>query len=221
MTMTTALQHFSQPHFEELARSENAKASTFSPAAVHVSFPDMLPSVCAKVFRSGAVHVTGCKCPLEFVCVVDTICGGRAYIDAFQVVMINVNVTFARALNIYEVAEEARRRRIFCEQPPRPPSVLLKNNNTTIMLYKTGKAVFTTKKDLSDMAAAYVFFMDLVVADPSKFFGEPAVSDLPHWTHLVHTGMPGLMHTHVPCRCLQKTCDLCTKLGNEFSLLQL
>ena len=224
MTLTAKLIGFTDAHFESLKTSTvlKTKPSTFSSAAVHVSFPDLLPSICVKAFRSGSLHVTGCHSPLEFVFVVDCIAqtlDGHTYIDDFKMVMANVNITLPRALRIYEVAEETRRRLIFTEQHRRPPNVLLKFEHTTTMMYGTGKIVFTTKKDVRHIGEIYDLLMALLSSSPAHFFGDPVYpSEVPHWTVLVNTGMPGLLHTHPPCRnvCIS-SCNLCSKHGNAFS----
>lgn len=196
--------------------------SSLKLTSVHV------PSVSIKLFKNWSVHVTGCKCQVEFACVLMELCAlasaamkTTVTVQSFDLVMVNLNVSMAQGFIITKIAQEVRKRGVFAEQPERPPSCTIKSGSATVMIYKTGKIVFSarTAKAIADMYAFIYDVLETTASESIEPFSETTKkrnSGKYFWAQLVHAAMPGVLHTHVPCTFLFPGCLACLLHGNCF-----
>jgi len=193
--------------------------SDFSNSTVRLA-TSTLHSVVAKLFTHGSVQVSGCKNHIECVHVLQSMCqlldaaypGGEQHrtFEGIRVTMFNMNISNEFGVSLTTFAREARSRGMYAEQPERPPSCILRVKEgavqTTAMVYKTGKIVLSTKTT-EQCLAMFTFIYAILNECPATT--EVLSDDVKarsagrfHFTQLIESGMPGTLHTHLPCTSL-------------------
>jgi TATA-box binding protein (TBP) (component of TFIID and TFIIIB) len=222
----------------ELAESSeffNLTPSRFSKTALQMKAKTLSASI--KIFHKGAFHITGVKSQPELLGVLDEACRLISSVDAstatavqsFETAMINVSVATTTGFNLENLLTISNEMNdVYAEMPERPPSCNIHitvddGAHVTCMVYKSGKIIMSGKTP-QRLALAYRTLMKTIMNDNIQQVIVPRTVDAVrratirfHWTELLQCALPGLAHTHGPCKTRVVGCEYCRIFGNVFA----
>ena len=198
------------------------------------------PHILTKIFRKGAVHLAGCKHHIEALCMIEdladlmsTMCGigSGVTVETIETNMINATTFVDVALYRSKLARILLRDKsslgivkAMTHQEKYNVSLEVQFNSTfgkggvkcSAKVFDSGSILLSARApaDLSAMLHVLVTTIDthaseVAIPDGEHSFAPPKLA----WTTVVK-GVPGLAHSHLPCRGLVPGCAYCQRRGN-------